>query len=161
MANPRPKPTAIRILEGNPSRRPLPQREPKPDRTMPVPPVVLGAIAMEEWHRMAPELQRIGVLTMADRTNLAAYCKLYERWVLAEQKVNEEGLTVETFNGYVIHNPHIGIANTALGLMLKYMIELGLTPSSRTRIAKGETNVDDPLEQFLKGKPKPRGQLRK
>lgn len=32
------------------------------------------------WDLTAPELERIGILGRLDRTELEAYCRLYERW---------------------------------------------------------------------------------
>lgn len=74
MSGPPRKPTRLRILEGNPSKRPLPNNEPQPDPTMPECPDWLMADAKEEWHRVAPELHRIGLLTIVDQTALAGYC---------------------------------------------------------------------------------------
>jgi P27 family predicted phage terminase small subunit len=153
----RPLPTHIKILRGNPGKRPLPKGEPRPDPTMPEPPAHLGPIAQEEWARIAPELHRIGVLTQADRTTMAVYCQLYERWVHAERYIKEQLVMVDKPTGRIIQNPMVRIARQTLDVMLKYMVELGLTPSSRVKLARGEVPVDDPLEQFLRQGKKPRG----
>ena len=144
----RPLPSPLKLIRGNPSKRPLPQGEPQPARDMPEPPAFLGMIGLAEWHRLAPELHRIGVLTMADRATLSAYCKFYERWAVAEAQLHEE-LLVTSPSGYLIQHALVGVANRAADLMLKYMVELGLTPASRVRLATGAPPVDDPLEQFL------------
>lgn len=151
----KPTPTALRILQGNRQKRPLPKGEPQPMQMLPLPPSSLTGLALEEWNRLAPELHRIGVLTMVDRAALLKYCRFYARSEEAEEAAKE--LVTETPNGFVVQNPYIGIANRAAELMHKYMVELGLTPASRVKLAKGEVSVDDPLEQFLKaGKRKPR-----
>ena len=72
MAGPPKKPTKLRILEGNPSKRPLPKNEPEPDPTMPECPDWLMDDAKEEWNRVAPELHRIGLRTVGD----VAACEL-------------------------------------------------------------------------------------
>lgn len=89
---------------------------------------------------------------MVDRAVLAGYCQAYERWVDAERALREEGALVVSPNGYHMPNPNNTLANQALGMMHKYMLELGLTPASRVKLAKGEVSVDDPLEQFLQGR---------
>jgi len=142
-------PSPLKLLRNNPGKRPLPRGEPQPARDLPTPPAHLGALAVLEWERVAPELHRIGVLTMVDRAVLAGYCDAYERWALARQVIEVEGLFVSSPNGYRIAHPALSVANTAKATMLKYMIELGLTPASRVKLAKGEPKVDDPLEQFL------------
>jgi phage terminase small subunit len=67
---------------------------------------------------------------------------------VAEDQLREQ-LTVTAPSGYTIQQALVGIANRAAELMLKYMIELGLTPASRVKLATGAPPVDDPLEQFL------------
>jgi P27 family predicted phage terminase small subunit len=116
---------------------------------MPEPPDHLGPLALVEWQRLAPELARIGVLTMADRTALAAYCQLYQQWVYAERYIQEQLVIRDPHTSRIVQNPLIRIANRTLELMRGYMGELGLTPSSRVRLVEGALPVDDPLEQFL------------
>ena len=53
---PKPTPTALRVLQGNRSKRALPQNEPKPQRGLPSPPHYLDAYALEEWERLAQNL---------------------------------------------------------------------------------------------------------
>ena len=150
---PKPKPTNIKILHGNRGHRPLPQGEPRPDDTMPDPPVPLGELALEEWYRVGTELHRIGVLTMADRQVLASYCDAYERWYLASEELRDarDYLTTNAAGTLVAH-PYVAIANKAMELMLKHMGELGLTPSSRVRLAAGKTHEQDALGAFLQQK---------
>jgi len=144
-------PTPLKVLTGNRGKRPLPKGEPQPLATLPAPPAALAGEALAEWQRLAGELHRIGVLTYVDQTVLAAYCQVYERWVSAEQAIRAEGAVVISPNGYNMPHPQNTLANQALSTMLKYMIELGLTPASRVKLAKGEVHIDDPLEQFLTG----------
>lgn len=148
----KPVPTVLKILRGNPGKRPLPTGEPKPAQTLPEPPAHLGPVALVEWHRLATELHRVGILTMADRTTLAAYCQLYEQWVYAEQYIKTQLVIVDKPTGKIIQNPMIRIAHRTLELMRGYIVELGLSPASRVKLAKGEVSVDDPLEQFLQGR---------
>ena len=145
----KPIPSQIKLLRGNPGRRPLPQGEPQPSNVMPDIPDHLGPVAQVEWARLAPELHRIGVLTMADRTTFAAYCQLYEQWVYAEKYIKEQLVIVDKSTNRIVQNPLIRISHRTLDLMRSYMVELGLTPSSRAKLATGKPNVDDPLEQFL------------
>lgn len=147
---PAPKPTALRVLEGNPSHRPLPKNEPKPELGVPECPSWLPEDAQAEWHRVAPELSKLGLLAKIDGSALAAYCAAYARWKLAEETLKVAGLTFNTQAGYVAQHPCVGMANKALAEMLRFGREFGLTPSSRGRMAlPGEAERHDPMEALL------------
>ena len=77
---PPPKPTKLKLLAGNPGKRPLNRREPQPRKTTPRCPAWLGKEARAVWKRMVPELRRMGVLTVIDGEALAAFCQTYARW---------------------------------------------------------------------------------
>src|SRR5262249_37411259 len=70
----RPKPTHLKLLQGNPGKRPYNANEPKPAPQVPSPPEHLTEVALKEWNRLAELLGRIGLLTAIDRTAFAAYC---------------------------------------------------------------------------------------
>ena len=131
----KPKPTRLKLLEGNPGKRPISGREPQPPASQPTCPAHLSPTAKAEWKRLAQTLNRIGVLTQVDRAALAAYCQAYGRWVEAEKKLKETPVLLKTPAGYVQQSPWLTVSNKQMELMAKYMAELGLTPSSRTRLA--------------------------
>jgi P27 family predicted phage terminase small subunit len=131
----KPKPTHLKVLDGNPGRRPIDKGEPQPERAIPTCPSHLCPSAKAEWKRLAHELHELGVLTHLDRAALAAYCQAYGRWVEAERKLVETPTLLKLPSGYLQHNPWLTIATKQLELMHKYMAELGLTPSSRTRVS--------------------------
>ena len=119
----KPKPTALKIIEGNPGKRPIRGSEPKPLATQPSCPAHLSPTAKAEWKRLAQTLNRVGLLTQADRAALAAYCQAYGRWVEAERKLAETPTLLKTPAGYVQPSPWLGIANKQLELMAKSMAE--------------------------------------
>jgi P27 family predicted phage terminase small subunit len=149
----KPKPTHLKLLEGNPGHRPINLAEPKPRAGLPSCPSHLNAAAKAEWKRLVVELQAIGILTRIDRAVLAGYCQAWGRWVEAEEKLKETPPLIRTPAGYVQLSPWLTIANRERELMLRYMAELGLTPSSRTRLSVdrpgGGVPEDDPLAEFL------------
>lgn len=130
----KPKPTAVKLHNGNPGRRPLNPNEPQLPSTLPRCPPHLSAAAKAEWRRLARTLNRMGVLTLGDRAAFAAYCQAYGRWVEAEQKLAETPVLLKTPSGYVQQSPWLSIANKQMELMGKYMAELGLTPAARSRV---------------------------
>jgi P27 family predicted phage terminase small subunit len=129
----KPVPTALKILRGNPGKRSLPKSEPKPTG-IPDCPRHLNKEARTEWDRISKELLVLGLLSEIDRAALAAYCGAWARWVDAEKKVKSQGAVITTTNGNMIQNPYVGIANRAMELMCKFLVEFGMTPSSRSRL---------------------------
>jgi P27 family predicted phage terminase small subunit len=142
----KPKPTRLKLIEGNPGKRPITGREPKPPSAQPTCPSHLSPKAKAEWKRLAASLNGIGLLTMIDRAALAAYCQSWGRWVEAERKLTETPPLLKTPAGYVQQSPWLTIANKERELMAKYMAELGLTPSSRSRLAIQVPTVAKPWE---------------
>ena len=130
----KPKPTAIKELNGNPGRRPLNDSEPQMAVGGLSCPRHLNDLAKKEWHRVIRDLREAGVVARVDRSALEAYCMAYARWLQAEEKVELEGITVTGAKGGVIKNPAVTVAAQMLTLMHKFMAELGMTPSSRSRL---------------------------
>lgn len=147
----KPKPTQMRRLEGNPGKRALNNREPKPPPGVPECPDFLDDEARAEWFRTASVLQEMGLLTRADRSALAAYCTVYSRWVHAEEQVKKFGSIVKSPDkGFPMKSPYLTIADQSLEAMRRLMVEFGLTPSSRSRIRILEdSDARNELEIFL------------
>src|SRR5687768_3708732 len=83
----KPKPTLLKILDGNPGKRPINESEPNAPDGVPDCPDWLDDEAKAEWARVIPELREMGLLSRADRPALAAYCTAWSRWVQAEAQV--------------------------------------------------------------------------
>ncbi len=148
----KPKPTALKVLEGNPGKRPLNKNEPQPEKKAPRCPSWLEPEAKKEWKRMAKTLEAMGVLTQVDRTAFEGYCQAYARWKEAEEFLSKHGTIFKTPSGYIQQVPQVSIAQTDLKVMKDFCSEFGLTPAARTRIqvsAEG-ADSDDPMEKLLK-----------
>ena len=129
------KPTRLRVLEGNPSKRALNEREPEPPAGLPRCPKELDRAARAEWRRMGSALEEMGVVTQVDGAVLAAYCTLYSRWLQAESQIKKHGMLIRSPNGHLMQSPYLNIANRCLEKMRGFLQELGLTPSSRSQVA--------------------------
>ena len=151
----KPKPTALKLLEGNPGKRPLNGREPVPLRAALKCPAWLLPEAKKEWKRLAPALEAMGVLTMADLTAFEGYCQAYARWKEAEAFITQHGSIFQTTSGYVQQVPRGSCAQQNLQIMQSFGSEVGLTPATRARIIAGGGSEDgaseDPMERLLKG----------
>jgi P27 family predicted phage terminase small subunit len=150
MAGRKPKPTITKQLNGNPGKRPLNHNEPKFSGT-PTCPKHLSKAAKAEWKRISADLSAQGLLTNVDRAALAAYCAAWARWVDAEEQIAKFGAVIKSpKSGYPIQNPYVGIANTALQMMHRYLTEFGAGPASRTRIAVNTPPTSaDPFAEFM------------
>jgi P27 family predicted phage terminase small subunit len=144
MRGPPPKPTHLRLLQGNPSRRPINKHEPQPPPVETVdPPDYLEGYARAEWLRVAPSL-----LTNLDIHLLGAFCVSYARWREAEEKLVEfrakdsmlGGLLVKGSNNKPMINPLLKISRLMASDMLRYAAEFGFTPAARTRISVGASS---------------------
>jgi P27 family predicted phage terminase small subunit len=142
----RPKPTRVKILAGNPGKRPMNKHEPKPEPTIPECPTELGPVARQEWDRLASELGTLKLLTSLDRAALAAYCGAYALWAEATGAIQKYGTMVKSPSGYPIQSPYVSIANRQAEIMIRIASEFGFTPASRSRIStpiKNEPNLFD------------------
>jgi P27 family predicted phage terminase small subunit len=131
----RPKPTRLKVLTGNPGKRPLNVDEPQPEPAIPDCPPELGDVAKREWDRLVGELATLRIITNLDRAALAAYCNAYGLWADSIESIQKYGTMVKSPNGYPVQSPYIAIANRQAEIMLRIASEFGFTPASRSRIA--------------------------
>jgi P27 family predicted phage terminase small subunit len=87
-----------------------------------------------------------------DRAMLAAYCQAHALWVEAVSSIGRYGTMVKSPNGYPMQSPYVAVANKQVEIMVRIASELGMTPSSRTRIRVGAKTPEDPFEAFLQGR---------
>lgn len=131
----RPKPSRLKLLTGNPGRRPLNPDEPQPKIAIPECPPELGPVARREWDRLSKELAALGLLTNLDRSALAAYCGAYALWAEATEAIQKYGTMVKSPSGFPIQSPYVSIANRQAEIMMRIASEFGFTPASRSRIS--------------------------
>jgi P27 family predicted phage terminase small subunit len=155
------KPTALKLVTGNPGRRPLNQNEPQPEACIPNPPPHLDEEALAEWRRMSPELYRLGLLSEIDRAVFVSYCEAWSRYVFCQKKIKSMaeadttaggGMVLRTKQGHHYHNPFVSIARAAMHDMVSLSDRLGLNPSARSRIdveAAGRAQTKDPADKYF------------
>ncbi len=136
-----PQPTTLKILHGNPGRRPINDREPQPDQVVTdlAPPKVLGRAGKKVWRDTLPVLRRMRVLTEADSDTLQNYCLCMEQVLECQKVLKKHGRTYEVVNektGAVAFK-----YRPEAKLMAEYLKEarqlgalLGLDPSNRSRL---------------------------
>jgi P27 family predicted phage terminase small subunit len=144
LRGPAPKPTAIKLIEGNPGKRALNEREPQLEPGIPTCPDHLDATACKEWDRVSKLLVDMKVLTEADYIALGNLCQAYSTLIAAQRQLNKSGILYKTNSGYVQQSPLLGIVTAQTTIVNKLLAEFGLTPSSRTRVAIVDTTPKRP-----------------
>jgi P27 family predicted phage terminase small subunit len=149
-------PIALRVLNGNPGKRPIP-KTPTPPVQTPVEPdwaalvggvehedvIRLAETASAEWNRVVPVLDQLGLLTALDAPVLTDYALCWARLVQCERALAADGLILETWlldadgkrvRSTLARNPVSVSAKEYRGQLRAYVAEFGLGPASRSRI---------------------------
>ncbi|HGN0868484.1 TPA: P27 family phage terminase small subunit, partial [Providencia alcalifaciens] len=96
MAGRRPKPTNLKLVTGNPGKRKLNDKEPKPRREIPSPPEHLTDWGKIAWAKLTLLLDGMGVLTIADSLALERLCDIYADILQLRDTIAIEGRTYTT-----------------------------------------------------------------
>jgi P27 family predicted phage terminase small subunit len=174
------------VFEGNPSNRPLNVSEPTPEMGAPAMPKWLSARARTHWRWAVRQLDKMGILTKADRDVVANYCNTFARWRECEEFIRQHGISypIREQPGQRLQRslfepgdapplgggdrpvrcwipyPEVAEARHLLTSLRALQQELGLTPSARSRIHVPTTQLPASDEEAFFGKPAParRGQ---
>lgn len=121
----RPRPTRLKLLQGNPSKRPINLFEPEPPQAKPTMPKWLKAfpVAVKEWRRESRIINEMGILTLAEEGDLAMRCFLAAK--IQELAGGKDTKELNKIKNLITEYRQLG------GL-------LGLDPTNRTRL-KTET----------------------
>lgn len=132
----RPKPNVLKLLQGNPGGRKLNRHEPTGEPLSPeCPPELSSADSRAEWQRgIVPAIQ-VGQITARDRIFAIAHCELWATWrsQLADAARHPHVVSSGPTK-HPIPNPARCMANKTFLLLARVDVELGFTPSSRSRI---------------------------
>lgn len=125
------KPTALKLLAGNPGKRPLPQDEPKYAPADIEPPSWLVGEGLALWPNYAAALDANGMLTQPNREVLAGYCDLLGTYIEKRKQGEEPDLKI-------------------LQQVRLIAREFGFTPSSQAGISvPGKAKADDGKARFF------------
>lgn len=129
----KPKPTALKLVEANPGKRPINKREPKPRGNLYDPPDWLTDDQRKGWE-YAIECAPFGLLKRVDRSTLVAWVIAEDLHKQAVEKLNNGAMLIKTPNGMPVQSPFLSIVNKQAQIMLKAAAEMGFTPASRSRV---------------------------
>lgn len=123
---PAPSPAKLRLLKGDGRSRDADGRKVRPQPTAvpgaPDAPPWLSDEGRWLWDRVAPELERMGVLGRLDVASLAAACDAWSRF-----RAHDGG------RGW----------STVSAELRQWLVQLGLTPAARLRMTLPEAACDD------------------
>lgn len=146
----KPKPTVLKLLNGNPGKRPINPREPKPEHLSEAcPPELEQVDAKAEWERTIIPAIRRGQVTAADRVFAIAHCELWATWrsQLADAARHPHVVAAGKDSKHPMPNPARGMANKTFLLLAKVDAELGFTPTSRSRVTASGRD-DDTVDKW-------------
>lgn len=146
----KPKPTWLKAVTGNPGHRPLNDAEPVSTAGIGPPPEKFTDDQRLAWlemvNRAAP-----GQLSQPDRSVLELYCRAKVRYDFACDKLDVFGVVIKSPVAAVpMQNYYYSIMKAETKTMQWCLVEMGFTPSSRSRVStaknrsgKAETPFDD------------------
>ncbi len=124
------KPTALRVLEGNAGKRPLPKNEPKP----PVGATCPGWLTVSQtkfWKEWAPPFIEQGVLTELDTLAFA-------NWMIVQDQIR-----LLTAAGEPVSEGRLKLAQS-------YAVQFGATPAGRARVSVEPKKPESKLSRLMK-----------
>lgn len=130
----KPKPTHLKLIDGNASRRPLNADEPMPEGDLGQPPSWMTAGQQVIW-REAVAASPPGLLKLLDASIFTVWVVARALHQEASEKVARFGSVVKApMSGQPMQSPYVGIMNRQAQIMMKAVSEMGFSPTSRSRV---------------------------
>jgi len=153
-------PSNIHVLQGSKPSSSKADGVVTPPVAIPDAPDFLTDDALEEWNRVTPLLEAMGIIAEVYRASLTIYCQAWGRYVNAERQLKalgERGLIEVTPNGFRQMGVYLQISNRAAEQMKSAASEFGMTPSAISRVTGASAQGD--MFGFGDGKPKGPGRF--
>lgn len=155
MAGRRPTPTALKLVKGNPGKRAINKREPKPKAKALTCPAHLSVKARAVFRKLNTLLNKMGVMTEADGLALERLCDCYADILACRELIERDGRTYKTVdqngNTLVKNNPAVNQLRAADAQFKSYLVEFGLTPAARSKVNVDldDDEKEDPLGSYF------------
>jgi len=169
----RPKPTKLKLLDGNPGKRPINDNEPKPRPVRPRCPSWLSKNAKKQWKKRVSALERLGLLTEIDDVAYALLCAEIDQFIVSDEFIQQKGIyfavrgkqpadkegnplldgdgkTIPAPIVNLIPFPQVAMRNRALQNIKSLLAEFGMTPAARSRISLTAEGEEDELAEILR-----------
>ncbi len=169
----KPKPSHLKLVQGNPGKRPINASEPHPARARPSAPAHLSEKARETWGYVTGILDRMGILTEADAIGVEMLCEAYADKLAAQAalalpivmtRIGKDGAEREytvaaagakTYLGFgkdgvmVRQRPEVAMISDADRRLRAWLAEFGMTASARTRVKVNGEEKPDEADRFF------------
>lgn len=138
MVGRKPKPTQLRVLQGNPGKRAINKQEPMFSSDLPQPPQYLNERAKEIFCELRDEIDQMGYASRSHARALGLVATRLEEVEHCAAVLDQSGYYYETTTewGETIKHirPEVSIRQKSLLHAHSLLAEFGLTPSSASRI---------------------------
>ena len=149
-------PTNLKLITGNPGKRPLNKSEAVVEFTLPKTPSELDARANKIWKERGARLVKLKLMSEIDDGIFMGYCQLMSWCLQLMRDVKKEGLFIqeEQFwkDGEVIiktvKNPKLLEARLMFDKIRLMSAELGMSPSARSGIVIPKTDEEDEMAKY-------------
>jgi P27 family predicted phage terminase small subunit len=153
MPGPKPKPTHLKVVLGNPGKRALNRREPKPSGNLYDAPEYLTEDQRKLW-TYAIETAPVGLLKRLDQSVLVVWVVAADlhRQAVEQLRPTEDGrskLLTKTPGGMWQQSPFVSMVNKQAQIMMKAAGEMGFTPASRSKVEIDQPDEDNGTGQYF------------
>jgi P27 family predicted phage terminase small subunit len=126
--------------------------EPKPKLGRPRIPDAVEAdpTAKSRWHWVCDQLESMNLLAVTDQGLIAGYCLDYSMMLALWDTIKGGNVSDMDEKGRTKLKPEANQFHTYSDRILKREAELGLTPSSRSRLKAPQTEKEDEFDIWLK-----------
>ena len=95
------------------------------------------------WDQACNDLESIGLLSKTDSAILTVFVQAAGEFEDLDADVRKNGITAISSKGLAMQRPEVGARNKASERLMKAALQLGLTPSARTKIDTSEGEIVD------------------
>lgn len=153
MSGPPKTPSHLRLVRGNPSKRPINKKEPKLPAGVPPVPKHFTKQGKYWFKRIGEELDAMGVMSSMDAKALELLIEAYTEYRQHCDTLDESGYTytTESEGGTLIKaHPAAAMKADAWKRIRAMLGEFGMTPAARSKVTINTPAEEDPFEAFLK-----------
>ena len=139
---PAPKPTALRLIQGDHPER-INHDEPIPAELEVVCPDGLSDAAQAMWDRYTPDMIAKKVLTAWDADTFGEGLEWFVQSRAALRRVRRAGTSIRGTRGTMVANPDFLAAKQSLEMAMKVLSRFGMTPSDRSQLRVPSSRKSD------------------
>lgn len=156
MSGPPRTPSHLRLVRGNPSKRPISETEPKPEKRVPPTPKHFNKQERYWFKVLGERLHALGLISVLDGMALELLVGAYIEWRHHRDVLDREGETYKTVsadgNTLIRPHPQVAMMVDAWKRVCRMQAEFGMTPASRSKVGGSGEGAGNPLAEILGGR---------